>query len=224
MARTNFFVRTRIECADPQLEIVQAEDMSAKFLDGTVQASSLYFIVDYTPGLATLRAGAIHGISSSTTDGTTVFALFLFTASDQDLSDLEHAVGMATVIAVHAATCQLVVTGLADPNTSATFKAVVVGLPTSRLVIRLEGETQGVESARTALNASSHTGGPSLYIREADGAEPAEFRLLAQRQYFITRSGSNRPLAESIQGYLSTAQVWRSAAWSISPVGKAPFA
>jgi hypothetical protein len=156
-------------------------------------------MVDYTPGFATLRAGAIHGIARATADGTTVLALFPLSASDRDLEDLDRAVGKAEVIGVQAATCRLQISGLTDPNTAGTFKAIVIGLPTSRLVVRLEGETQAVEAARTALESAGQGGGPSLYVREvADPQEPAELRLLAQQgQYLITRIENNRPLADA---------------------------
>jgi len=202
-ARTDSLVRSHIDAQTPQIEVVQAEDLAAKFLDGTVQPSSPYFLVDYTPGLATLRAGAIHGFARPTADSTTVLDLFPLSASDQDLEDLDQAVGQAKVIDVQAAMCQLQVSGLADPNAAATFKAIVVGLPTSRLVVRLEGEKQGVEAARTALKSAGQGAGPSLYVREAaDPQEPAELRLLSQRrQYLITRIDSDRPLAEAIADY-----------------------
>ena len=203
IARTDSLVRSHIDAQTPQIEVVQAEDLDAKFLDGTIQPSSPYFIVDYTPGMATLRAGAMHGIARPTADGTTVLALFPLSARDQDLEDLGQAVGQAKVSDVQAATCRLQVSGLADPNAAATFKAIVVGLPTSRLVVRLEGEKQGVEAARTALESAGQRGGPSLYVREAvDPQEPAELRLLARRgQYLITRIDSDRPLAEAIADY-----------------------
>jgi pimeloyl-ACP methyl ester carboxylesterase len=202
-ARTDSLVRSHIDAQTPQLEVVQAEDLAAKFLDGAVQTSSRYFIVDHTPGLATLRAGAIHGIARATADGTTVLALFPLSASDRDLDNLDHAVGQAKVIGVQAATCSLQISGLADPNTPATFKGIIVGLPTSRLVVRLEGKKEGVEAARTALKSAGQGGCPSIYVREvAELAETATLRLVAQRgQYLIKRIDSHRPLAEAIRDY-----------------------
>lgn len=202
-ARTDSLVRSHINAQTPQIEVVRAEDLSARFLDGAIQPSVPYFVVEYRPDWATLRAGAVHGIARPTTDGTTVLALFPMTARDEDLKDLDKSVGRAMVVEVQAATCRLEVSGLADPSTAATFKAAIVGVPTPRLVVRLEGDDEGVREARKALRTASPADGPSLYVREAAGLqEPAQLRLLARGgRYLITRPENERPLADLIPSY-----------------------
>ncbi len=226
-ARTDSLVRSHIDAQMPQIEVVQAEDLDAKFLDGTVQPSSPYFIVDYTPGLATLRAGAIHGIARPTADGTTVLALFPLSASDQDLEDLDQAVGQAKVIGVQSATCRLQVSGLADPNAAAIFKAIVVGLPTSRLVVRLEGEQHGVEVARTALKSAGQ--GERAFALRTRGRRSSGTRRTpppGPARAIPHHENRQRPSAGRAdpERFDRQRRPGESAAWSISPAGRPPTA
>ena len=90
-----------------------------------------------------------------------------------------------------------------SPAGPETYKAVVAGLPTPRLIVGMEGEAPGVTAARAALGTAGQSGGPSLYVREPSGpGEAVDLHLLARRgSYLIALPGEDRPRCEAIEGY-----------------------
>ena len=62
---------------------------------------------------------------------------------------------------------RLVIEGKAKLDPKATYKAIIVSLPTPPLCVLLEGDAAACALVREALKTASPEGKPSLFIREA---------------------------------------------------------
>jgi hypothetical protein len=200
-ARVKSLVTGQVKAQEPQIEVTHNDDLDARFLDGTMTPTVPYYNVEYKAPDFILRAGATHGISTVTDDGTTVLALFHWGTPNDDLNDLTKKVATAEVVEVQAATSRLKFHGPV-PDAPTTFKAVVVGLPTPRFSVQLTGDDDGIALARESLRHAAGKDEPSLYVREAGAGESPDYRLLAREgQYLIAKPGDDRPLVEPIDGY-----------------------
>jgi hypothetical protein len=194
-ARAAALVRGQVQRQSPQLEATASDDLERPFLGGAILSAPRYFVVSVQGGRWTLHAGKVHGIPASTPDAAAELALFAYGAADEDLKDPQKALAVAKVSKVLAASSMIeVIEGAVDPA-AGPLKAVITHLPTTRLRVKLEGDSRGVEPARRALASS-------LFVREPADGETADFRLIAQsEQYLIAKFDDDRPLVGQIDGY-----------------------
>ena len=196
--RVAALVRGQVQRQTPQLEATVSEDLQRPFLGGAIRPSPRYFVASYHSGGWVIDGGRVHGVPAATPDDSAELALFDYKAADDDLKDSEKALGKARITRVLAASSQLqIIEGTPDPA-PAPLKAVITHLPTSRVRVKLEGDTQGVELARRALSSS-------LFVREPVGGEAADFRLIARgEQFLIAKPDDDRPLVGQVDGYTET--------------------
>ena len=200
-ARTSAAVSCVVRDQSPQLEATQNEDLDATFLDGAIQPAPATFTASYRQGHWTLSGGATSGIPAPAGSDAARLALYPFDAPAADLSDPSKAVAMAHVDDVLPASSRLVIEGKANLDPKATYKAVLVSLPTPPLSVLLEGDPAACALVREALKVASPEGQPSLFIREATKGDTPEFRLVARDdQFVITRPNDDRPIVGQIYG------------------------
>lgn len=201
----------------PQFEALDPDELRRPFLGGALRPPAAYYTVRYDRLLGwVMDGGAVHGIVPPSGDETTTVALFPMTAGPDELRLVAARVGQGRVTEVQPHLSRLALEMAQPPDTSATYKALVIGLPLPRFTVTLEGDTQGCELARQALQARPPEGKPSLYVREVDvrevdvheAAGQPQLRLLAQNgEYIIARPQDGRALVGEIAGYTpATAQ------------------
>lgn len=195
--RTAALVRGQVQRQSPQLEATLTADLEQPFLGGAVRPSPRYFVLGHQAGRWSIDAGRFHGIPAPTQGDSAELAVFDYGASEADLRDPARAIRRAVVTQVSAASSLVRISEGELDAARAPFKAVLLHLPTPRLKVRLRGDPGGVQPARQALSAS-------LFVREADSGEAADYRLLAEGgRYLIAKPDDDRPLAEQIDGYTS---------------------
>jgi len=203
--RANAIVRCRVSAQSPQLEATQLADLDQPFLGGAIALRPPYFTVSQSNQYGwVIDGGAVHGVQGPSANGeTTLLALFPFDSPVEELRQLSLAVAIAEVQAVLPQLSQLKITSSAEPLTpDTTYKAVVTSLPLPPLSVFLEGDTAGIELVRQALRRAGPEGQPSLYVRETERLETANFRVLARdRAYRIARPADDRPLVAQVEGY-----------------------
>ena len=154
-----------------------------------------------------MDGGAIHGVQPPTLDGeTTQLALFPFDSPPDQLQKLSQALAKAVVTVVLPQLSQLrITTGEDDLNPDTTFKAVVTHLPLPRLRVVLAGEADALDQLRQALQQVGFEARPSLYVREVDASQVADFRVLARDgAYLITRPADDHASVAPLSGYTQT--------------------
>jgi pimeloyl-ACP methyl ester carboxylesterase len=198
---TNALIRGNISDQSPQLE---GEESDLSFLGvGAVAERQHYFTAAYDPELGwAIDGGALHGVAAPTQGQFTRLALFSFTDSDgnpSDLTQLAQAVAQVDVTEVRPAKSKLSEPSL-DRQTS--YKAVVISQPIAPMLVYLEGDERGVSLIRQAIQTAGANQTRSLYVEEILAREKAQFRAIAQNgEYIIARPTDARPLVEQVQGY-----------------------
>ena len=199
--RASALVRGQVARQTPQLEATEPADLDQPFLGGVIRPAPRYAVATVLDRRWTVDVGRIHGISASTADDTTIFALFDFKAKDEDLTDPTRAIGRAKVIQVEPASSSIELEGVADPD-AGPFKAIILHLPTTKLRVALEEDEAGVCLIQAALNAAGPGGEPSLFVRPTEGQEAADYRVIAREgRYLIVQPGDDRPLVEPLKGF-----------------------
>ncbi|MBH8574134.1 caspase family protein [Nostocaceae cyanobacterium CENA369] len=208
--RTNALVRAKITAQSPQIEATVMGDLEQPFLGGAIASRIPYFTVSYHRNHRwVIDGGTIHGIPQPATGETTILALFPFDTTNEHLHQLSLAIGEAQVLKVLPQLSKVQISGVKDLDLDMTFKAVITSLPLPPKAVSIVGEVAGVNLARNALLKIGPQNQHSLYVREVDTPETAEFKLLAHDgEYLITRPVDDRPLVAPIQGY-NSATAWQ---------------
>ena len=206
--RTHALIRARILDQSPQMEATHLEDLDQPFLGGAIAARPPHFTVSHRADSGwVMDGGAIHGVQPPTLDGeTTQLALFPFDSPPDQLQKLSQALAKAVVTVVLPQLSQLrITTGEDDLNPDTTFKAVVTHLPLPRLRVVLAGEADALDQLRQALQQVGFEARPSLYVREVDASQVADFRVLARDgAYLITRPADDHASVAPLSGYTQT--------------------
>lgn len=195
-------VSNKVTAQSPQLEATVSDELDQLFLEGAIAPRSHYFTVSYHKDHEwTIDGGAIHGIPQPSASETTTLALFSFDVRADDLRELSKAIGEAQVLEVLPQRSRIKITDIPNVEPEQTFKAIVTSLPLPPKGIVLTGDPIGLELVRTKLQSS-------LYVQEVETAEAAEFKLIAQDNFYsISRATDNHPLVSAIQGYTSETAV-----------------
>ncbi|RIK45397.1 MAG: hypothetical protein DCC57_16655, partial [Chloroflexi bacterium] len=124
----------------PQFEALDPDELRRPFLGGALRPPAAYYTVRYDRLLGwVMDGGAVHGIVPPSGDETTTVALFPMTAGPDELRLVAARVGQGRVTEVQPHLSRLALEMAQPPDTSATYKALVIGLPLPRFTVTLEG-------------------------------------------------------------------------------------
>lgn len=216
--RINALVRSKIKQQSPQLEAINPRDLDQLFLDGAIGNRHPYYTVSYDKEYGwVIDGGAVHGVPRPNGEETMHLALFPIETQGQSLRKLSHKIGEAQVTEVLPQLSKVTISGVtsldqekidqAKINQELTFKAVITSLPLPPKTVGFEGDLEGVELLREALQTIGDRDLPSPYVREVRDTEKAkpeqaEFKVLALNgEYIITRPADGLPIVNQVQGY-----------------------
>ncbi|MEW6734377.1 MAG: caspase family protein [Acidobacteriota bacterium] len=199
--RTRALVCNHFFTQTPQLEAHLLTDLNQLFLGGAIAVRNSYFTVNYNKTWGwILNAGAVHGIAKPSAEEITELALFPFESESTSTYQLSNAQGRAQVVTVmpQISRVKLIDTMAVKPDD--IFKAVVINLPIPPTTVMLNGDEEGVQLIRTALDRIDNSYCRPRYLKAA--SEDANLFLLARNgQYIITQGNNDRPLTAEITGY-----------------------
>ncbi|PSB22918.1 caspase [filamentous cyanobacterium CCP2] len=198
---TNALIRGNISDQSPQME---GEESDLPFLGvGAVAERQQYFTASYNRELGwIINGGAVHGVAPATQGQFTRLALFPFTDSEgnpSDLRQLSNSIEQVDVAEVRPSYSKLKSLSL---DQAKSYKAVVLSQPITPMMVSLEGDEEGILLVQQAIQTAGADQTPSLYVQVAPEGEGNLFRVIACRgEYIVARYGDARPLIEQVQGY-----------------------
>ena len=189
-------VRAGTSRQSPVIEAVETLDLDQPFLGGAIQTHRPYFTAHFDPVLGwVLNAGTLQGIAPPASDETTVLALFPASAALDPAKKLQGQIGEARVVSCTPASARVTFSlNAGTPDTSLTYKAVLVALPLPPLVVAMSGAPEALTLVRQELAKSGPQGGPSLFVSEA-GTDPKLSLVAREDGYRILRIGDEHSLA-----------------------------
>ncbi|KYC40800.1 peptidase C14 caspase catalytic subunit p20 [Scytonema hofmannii PCC 7110] len=204
----NALILSKVNDQSPQIEAL-AEDLGQTFLGGAVGDRLNYFTLTYNTQVYSnwvINGGALHGIRP-VTEGETVLAIFPQETPLEQLSDISLSIGQAVVTEVLTEVSKIEFNSITEIDPEAPYRAVVISVPVPQLKVNFVGDAQGIELARRSLTTVNE-GEPSLFIKEAEQSEDANYELEAhQGQYWIKQASDRKsivapiPLVPDTQGY-----------------------
>ncbi|MBW4566220.1 MAG: caspase family protein [Mojavia pulchra JT2-VF2] len=205
LGRAKAIVSSQVIDQSPQLEVNSLNDENQFFLNGALAERTPYFMVSHDKQYGwVIDGGSIHGIQIPSGEETTSLALFPFDSHTEDLRHSSKSIGTAKVTQVLPSVSKVEITGIEDLAHQSTFKAVITSLPLPPLGIYLEGDEEGVNFARIAIQCMPPDNNPSIYVREEQNKDSKNIRyrlLCRNNQYVIARFQDDRPLVAQIDGY-----------------------
>jgi hypothetical protein len=201
--RVNALVRSHAALQSPQIEATDHAILDENFLGGATSPTGQHFTLshDAVAGWVT-DAGAVHGIPQPSGGESAVFAIFPQSSDPARWRDMKNALGTARVRRVEAPRSAVEVKFTqGEPGRDRVYKAVLVTLPLAPLAVAMEGDAAGLKWIRAAFSRAGATGGPSLLVRESEGA--AELRVVALEGggYRILRPADGRRLVGDSEGF-----------------------
>ncbi|MFB2897443.1 caspase family protein [Aerosakkonemataceae cyanobacterium BLCC-F50] len=201
----NALVSGKVKDQSPQVEATDPEDLDKPFLGGAIKERPLYFTLTYSKNEQTwvIDGGNLHGIPKSSDGGDTLLAFFPMGSTTEQLHKLSQALGEVQVTQVlpHRSKVK-VISGNENLSETQSYWAVVTSLPLPQLKIYIKGdrsEKKGINLVRQALLTAAPNKKPSLYVREVDEPQEANYYLLVSRgQYSIRQPDDNRLLVTPI--------------------------
>ncbi|MDJ0772511.1 MAG: caspase family protein [Mastigocoleus sp. MO_167.B18] len=199
----NALVRSKVQNQSPQLEATNPKDLDQLFLGGAISDRSPYYTISHHKEYGwVIDGGAVHGVPLPVGEETMHLALFPVETRGESLRKLSDKIAEAKVTQVLPQLSKVEITSSIGLDREQTFKAVITALPLPPKTVRFEGETEGVQLLREALQNIGDNGQPSVYVREVEDTGKVEFKVLAHRgRYIITRPADGFPLASLAQGY-----------------------
>ena len=199
----NALVRSKVQNQSPQLEATNPKDLDQLFLGGAISDRSPYYTISHHKEYGwVIDGGAVHGVPLPVGEETMHLALFPIETRGESLRKLSDKIAEAKVTQVLPQLSKVEITSSIGLDREQTFKAVITALPLPPKTVRFEGETEGVQLLREALQNIGDNGEPSVYVREVEDTGKVEFKVLAHRgRYIITRPADGFPLASLTQGY-----------------------
>ena len=186
----------------PQVEATNPEDLRESFLGEAIPERPFYFNLSYSKRPNDrgweIDGGAIQGIpKSSSTNETTLLAIFPTGSNPDDLKQLSKALGETEVTKVLTQKSKVEITqGLENLNENEIYWAVVTSLPLEPLKVYIEGEEIGIALAKKVLE-KAYLGQKSLYLKQVANSTDADFNLLVRdEQYWIIQD--ERPVVAPI--------------------------
>jgi triacylglycerol esterase/lipase EstA (alpha/beta hydrolase family) len=195
-------LKGKVQDQVPQLEATNPEDLKESFLGDAIPESPCYFTLSYNTHSNDrgweIDGGIIQGIpKSSSTDETTLLAIFPVGSKPDDLKQVSKAVAQVKVTKVLTQKSKVeIIQGLENLHENQSYWAVVTSLPLEPLKVYLEGEEIGIVLAQKALEKANF-GQKSLYIKSVENPTDADLHLLARDgQYWIIQD--ERPIVAPI--------------------------
>lgn len=188
-------VRSRVSLQSPQME-AQGTDWKQPFLGGSLNSNKQFFLMSHDGTNWVIDGGIIHGIERATEYEKTVFAIFPFDATLENKIDLESSIGKAEVKKVF--TGRSIVLESTENKTSfeiaLTYKAVLIALPLSPLIVFIEGEKTRTDDLIRALEETA-SGKQLLQLIKVGDLDKAILRVdIYNYKYRINRIGNDYPL------------------------------
>lgn len=194
--RAEAMVRNQVTRQEPQFEARTPDVLEQPFLGGAVADNPDYFTLTFnkTNHTGSIDGGTVHGIPNPRGTDKTTLAIFSIDSEADAMRDLSQSLGTATVTRVDPGKSAVTVAwndGV-TPETG-TYRAVITGMPLDQMRVRLEGNAAGLALLRDNMN-------DSLFLKEADADETADYRLHAlDTTYRLTRADSDAPLTDDIE-------------------------
>lgn len=168
---TNALIRGNISDQSPQIE---GDESDLPFLGaGSVAERQHYFTASYNQELGwVIDGGAVHGVAAPIQGQFTRLALFPFTDSEgnpSDLTQLTDAVEQVNVAEVRPSLSKLQLEQQSALDRQTSYKAVVISQPVPPMLVYLEGEEEGALLVRQAILTSGANQTRSLYVEETSG-------------------------------------------------------
>lgn len=194
----------------PQLEATDPEDLKECFLGVTTPARNFYFTLNYNSKEKEkdweIDGGVLSGIpKTSNSDETTLLAIFQAGSTPEQLREVSAALGEARVkqVLTHKSKVEITQSQEQEPlSENKTYWAVVTSLPIESLKVYIKGtqdEEAGVALAKQALEKVSLGEQPSLYVKQVENPETADYNLLVRNgQYWITQPIDERAVTALI--------------------------
>ncbi|MBW4537080.1 MAG: caspase family protein [Pleurocapsa minor HA4230-MV1] len=186
----------------PQVEATNPEDLKELFLGNAIPERPFYFTLNYNTHSDDrgweIDGGVIQGIPQSTSsDETTLLAIFPVGSNPDDLQQVNRAIGEAKVTKVLTQKSKVEITqGLENLQEDRSYWAVITSLPLKPLKVYIEGNKNDMALAQKVLEIANLTQN-SLYVKPVTELADADLHLLVRdRQYWITQA--ERPLVAPI--------------------------
>lgn len=186
----------------PQLEATSPEDLQELFLGDAIPERPFYFTLSYSIQSNDrgwlIDGGVIQGIPKSSTDETTLLAIFPVGSKPDDLKEISQALAEVKVTKVLTQKSQVeIIRGAENLHPDRSYWAVVTTLPLKPLEVYIEG-AEKLELLQAALQKS-------LYVKQTDASVDADLGLeIRQGQYEIIQD--ERPLVAPLNSPTAAVQ------------------
>jgi pimeloyl-ACP methyl ester carboxylesterase len=205
----NTLLTGKVKDQSPQIE-APPEDLRQSFLGGAIGERVNYFTLTYdskTHHSWVINAGALHGVRL-TSEGEILLAVFQQGITPEELRQISHRICRAKVTQVLTEVSQVELSSdQVNLSQEIPYWAVVTDVPLPRLKVYFQGDDVGIEQARQVL-LTTDSSQPSLFVREAESSEDANYYLEATNgQYWIRQPADKHPLVAPVpeipdtQGY-----------------------
>jgi pimeloyl-ACP methyl ester carboxylesterase len=186
------------EGQSPQVEAIDKDDLKKSFLDGAISTRPPYFTLAFNKKKYKkwiIEGGAVHGIPKPDAGGDTLLAIFPTRSTTESLSQLSNKLAVAKVAQVLPQLSTVEITeGLDKLSEDESYLAIVTSLPIEPLKVYIQGEEKGIDLAIQALKTANFGENPSLFVKQVEEANNANYYLIARdSQYWITQR-NKRPL------------------------------
>ncbi|MFK7973133.1 MAG: caspase domain-containing protein [Bacteroidia bacterium] len=215
MRRVQGLVTRRTFDQNPTFFVANSADADLGFLGGAAGNTSDYFLMSFDRQKGwQLDAGSVHGIVKVNDRETTILAVFPEDATQEDdLNDLDKALGEVQVTELTAAGSIVEPLGSWVPDREKSYRCRVVTLPVEMNKIFLFGDEGGLAPVRARLGEG---GEESAYLQEVKSVGEADYKLIAlNNEYVISRAADGtgdaqfkerhgidfRPLVEQVPTY-----------------------
>ncbi|MBD9362283.1 caspase family protein [Methylomonas fluvii] len=198
-------VKGKVQDQVPQLEATNPEDLKESFLGDAIPERTFYFNLSHSINPNDqgweIDGGVMQGIpKSSSTNETTLLAIFPVGSKPDELMQLSKAIGEAKVIKVLTTKSKIEITkGQENLIQKQGYWAVATSLPLAPLKVYIQGELAeeaGIILAKRALE-ESNCGNKSLYVKPVENAKEADYNLLVDKgQFWINQD--ERPVVAPI--------------------------
>ena len=179
----NALVSGKVKEQSPQVEATDPIELDKPFLGGAIKERPLYFTLtrSQNDNSWVIDGGSLYGIPKPSGGGDTLLAIFPAGSPPEQLRKLDTALGEARVIQVLPQRSKVqIISGGESLSETESYWGVVTSLPLPPLDVYIKGEPSenaGVELAQQALQTAALGAKPSLYVRQVDEAQDADYYL-----------------------------------------------
>jgi Caspase domain len=206
----NALITGKVKDQSPQVEAT-SDDLIKTFLEGAAGERINYFSLSYdnnTHRNWLINGGILHGIRP-TSEGDTFLAIFPQGTEPEKLQEIGNAICEARLTQVFTEVSIAEIIGDSSQlSQDEPYWAIVTSVPLPKLKVYFQGDDEGVKLARTALSTVDVSSKPSLFVRETESVNDADYYLEAiNGQYWIKQFADKQPLVAPVpevpdtQGY-----------------------